>query len=431
MGELDVKLRGILLALSLMALVPVAGFMKDEPPVDPQKDQAAVVLGNNGFALELYAKLCGREGNLFLSPFSISTALAMTYAGARGETEAQMAKVLHFALGQKRLHPAFEELITGLYAEKKKQGYQLVVANALWGQEGYGFLKEFLELTRTYYGAGLHELDFKGATEPARKTINTWVERKTKGKIKDLIKPGVLSALTRLVLTNAIYFKGDWASKFKEGETKESPFTLLSGKKVTVPMMNQTEEFKYMEDEKLQALELPYVGDKLSMVVFLPRKIDGLGDLEKSLTVESLSKWLRALRKRKVIVLLPKFKMTSEFGLADVLRSLGMTDAFSLPPADFSGMDGKKDLFISAVIHKAFVEVNEEGTEAAAATAVVMGLTAVMPEQPPVFRADHPFTFIIRETESNSILFMGRVSKLEGKPLASPQAEMGASAPGK
>ncbi len=185
MGELDVKLRGILLALSLMALVPVAGFMKDEPPVDPQKDQAAVVLGNNGFALELYAKLCGREGNLFLSPFSISTCLGMTYAGGRGNTEAQMGKALHFDLAQKDLHPAFAALVKELNAAGGKEKYQLSVANALWGQKGYGFRKEFLDLLNSSYGAGFSELDFVKETEAARKTINTWVEKKTQEKIND------------------------------------------------------------------------------------------------------------------------------------------------------------------------------------------------------------------------------------------------------
>ncbi len=363
---------------------------------------------NNAFALNLYGKLKDQEGNLFFSPFSISTALAMTYAGARGETEAQMRKALHFYMGQRGLHPACKSLIEDLNARQKAGGYELSVANALWGQKGYGFLKEFLDLTRENYGAGLNEVDFAGATEAARQGINKWAEDETRGKIKDLIPPGVLNALTRLVLTNAIYFKGNWASQFKKGDTQNAPFTLLDGKKVNVPMMQQTRKYPYLKTDTFQALELPYVGEELSMVVLLPRKVDGLADFEKSLTHKGLTEWVEALRKEEVAVYLPKFKMTSSFSLSEVLQSLGMPDAFSLGLADFSGMTGNKDLFISAVIHKAFVDVNEEGTEAAAATAGVMALERV-PAPPPVFRADHPFLFLIRDRRTGSILFMGRV----------------------
>jgi serpin B len=219
----------------------------------------------------------------------------------------------------------------------------------------------------------------------------------------------VLNRLTRLVLTNAIYFKGNWASQFKKDRTKNAPFTLSGGERVDVPMMNQTAEFNYMETEDFQGLELPYVDDELSMIIFLPKESDGLNKLEKTLTLENLSNWLIRLRKRKVIVSVPKFKMTSQFRLAEVLKSMGMTDAFVPDVADFSGMNGKKDLYIFAVIHKAYVDVNEEGTEAAAATGVVVGITSVMPGRIPVFRADHPFLFLIRDNHSGSILFIGRV----------------------
>ncbi|GAI76663.1 unnamed protein product, partial [marine sediment metagenome] len=258
------------------------------------------------------------------------------------------------------------------------------------------------------YDGRLSEVDFAGATETARKTINAWVEKKTKDKIKELLKPGVLNRLTRLVLTNAIYFKGNWDSQFEKARTQPAPFTLTDGKKVNVPMMNQTEKFKYTEAESFQALELPYVDNELSMVILLPKETDGLSDFEKTLTAGNLSEWLGKLRKRKVIVSVPKFRMTSQFSLAAVLKSMGMTDAFVPDAADFSGMNGKRDLFISAVIHKAYVEVNEEGTEAAAATGVVIGVTS-MPARPPVFRADHPFLFLIRDNRTGSILFIGRV----------------------
>jgi len=378
-------------------------------------DKEAVVSGNNAFALDLYAELRGADGNLFFSPFSISTALAMTHAGARGRTETQMAEALHFDLDQQRLHPAFKGLVEDLTAAQEKRGYQLSVANALWGQKGYRFLPEFLRLVRANYSGGFNQVDFKGATEAARRTINRWVEEKTRDKIKDLIKPGILTPMTRLVLANAIYFKGDWASPFKKTRTRDAPFTLMSGDKIKAPMMHQTEEFGYMEGDGYQALELPYAGNDLSMIVFLPRKANGLPEFEKSATMKGLAKNRPRLRRRKVVVALPKFKMTSEFRLDDTLKSMGMGDAFSIRLADFSGMTGNKELYVGAVLHKAFVDVNEEGTEAAAATGVVMALKSMARPRPiPVFRADHPFVFLIRDNRSNSILFLGRVMNPKG-----------------
>ena len=395
-------------------------FGRERTTAKQEEDAMAVVQGNNEFAVQLYAKLRATEGNLFFSPYSISTALAMTYAGARGQTESQMATVLHFptsagqapgetVLDPAQFHSAFGSIIKDLNQRAEKADFQLSVANALWGQKGYEFLRDFLQLVRARYGGRLTELDFVRATEAARKTINTWVEKKTNNKIKELIKPGVLDAMTRLVLTNAIYFKGNWARQFKEDQTRPEPFTLLSGEKVDVPMMNQTAEFGYMEAEDFQALELPYVDNELSMIILLPRQIDSLPEFERTLKPENLSQWLDKVHRREVVVSVPKFKMTSQFSLASVLKSMGMTDAFSATAADFSGITGGRDLFISAVIHKAYVDVNEEGTEAAAATAVTMRLTSVGPSQTPVFRADHPFLFLIRDNQSGSILFIGRV----------------------
>jgi len=380
-----------------------------------KKDLAEVAAGNNRFALDLYAKLAaGRKGkNLFFSPNSISTALAMTRAGARGNTAKEMDKVLHFTLAQDKLNPAFKELLAALDADPKKKGFELAVANRLWGQQGYNFLPGFLATTRDSYGAGLEALDFKGATEAARRTINAWVEKKTKDKIKELLKQGVLSPDMRLVLTNAIYFKGDWASQFKKDRTRDGVFTVKAGETVKVPMMHQTEKFRYRAGKGFQALGLPYAGDELSMVIFLPTKADGLAALEKSLTAENLDQYLPARWKRKVVVSIPKFTMTSEFSLKETLSAMGMKDAFAGGKADFSGMDGSRGLFIGAVIHKAFVDVNEEGTEAAAATAVVVGVTS-MPAPPPVFRADRPFLFMIRDDRTGSILFMGRVMNPKG-----------------
>ncbi len=367
----------------------------------------ALVEGNTAFALNLYSKLKETEGNLFFSPYSISTALALTYAGARENTEKEMAEVLCFTLDQKRLHPAFASIEARLKDIQKKGDVQLSVANALWPQKDYVFLKEFLELTKKNYGARITPLNYKIDHEAARITINKWVERKTNDKIKELIKRGILDSLVRLVLTNAIYFKGNWADRFDKKLTEDAMFHLLPGKSIKVPMMNQKQKFGYAEHENLQILELPYVGEELSMLVLLPKKVDGLTELENKLTADNLKKWTRHLGEREVWVFLPKFEMTSAFRLDKTLALMGMPDAFSMN-ADFSGMDGTKKLNISAVIHKAFIALDEQGTEAAAATGVVIGVKS-LPRPAPVFRADHPFMFLIRENLSNSILFFGRV----------------------
>jgi serpin B len=377
---------------------------------DLKADRAAAAKGNREFALDLYAKLRGEEGNLFFSPYSISTALAMTRAGARGDTAAEMDKTLHFTLEGEKLHAAFGSLVKEANGDPsdKKRGYQLSTANALWGQKGYPFQADFLKLTKDNYGAGLNDVDFAGATEQARKTINAWVEKETQDKIKELIKEGVLDTDTRLVLTNAIYFKGDWASQFKKDRTKDEPFLLGGDKKTTAPLMHQEGEFGYYDGGSFQVLEMPYVGKDVTMVVLLPKKADGLAALEKDLTADKLAGWLGKPRKDEVNVALPKFKTTSSFELAPTLADLGMKTAFTTN-ADLSGIGGSKgELYLSHVVHKAFVEVNEEGTEAAAATAAVF--TKESARVTPEFRADHPFVFLIRDVRSDSILFLGRIA---------------------
>ncbi len=369
----------------------------------------SVVPGNTAFALDLYAQLRAGEGNLFCSPYSVSTALAMTYGGARGETEQQMARVLHFGPGQERLHPAFAALAAGLKAVQETGKVKLSVANALWPQQDYRFLPAYLELCKTHYGTTVTPLDYVRAAEPARQTINTWVEAQTNRKLTNLIQPGILDALTRLVLVNAIYFKGDWASPFKADLTRPAPFRVSAAKSVEAPLMCQQREFGYSETDTHQVLAMPYAGGALSMLVLLPRGNGGVSALESALTAEILADLIGGLRRREVQVFLPKFKLTAQFSLGGKLAALGMPDAFAPGKADFSGMDGSRELFIGAVIHKAFVEVNEEGTEAAAATAVVMKLRS-MPRPVPVFRADHPFLFLIRENSSGSILFLGRLA---------------------
>ena len=369
----------------------------------------------NAFTLDLYQKLQEQEGNLFLSPLSISTCLAMAYAGARGETEAQMARALHYPFEQEQLHLMFGKLIQDLNDASAKGNYSLVIANALWGLKGYEFAPHYLELIKTRYGSELQGLDFQREAQAACQKINQWVAEQTREKIREIINPDALNDLTRLVLTNAIYFKGSWSTPFPESGTSPEPFKIKAGSssdQVDVSMMAITTSPGYMEGEGFQALELPYQGGELSMVIFLPQEIEGLANFEQSLTPSNLRAWLSRLQGQKVEVYLPKFKMTSEFQLAEVLQSMGMVDAFKLGAADFSGMTDEKDVGISDVFHKAFVEVNEEGTEAAAVTGEPCEALCLDPEPPPpppVFRADHPFFFLISHISTESILFLGRV----------------------
>jgi serpin B len=392
------------LVLALLTLFPASVLAEKAA----RADRAAVVKGDTEFALDLYGKLRSREGNLFLSPFSISTALAMTSAGARGKTLEQMTSTLHLP-DQRRLHPALAALMRQVNAGGAKRGYQLSTANALWGQKGHPFLPAFVKLNRDYYGAGLREVDFAANAEGARETINDWVEKQTRDRIKDLITPGMLDSDTRLVLTNAIYFKGGWQSQFKKDRTRTEDFTLADGKKVQAPLMHQRANCGYLQQVDFQALEMPYAGKDLSMVVLLPAKPDGLPGLERALKPGNLAGWLQGLRQQKVDVTLPRFKLTVEFELKRVLADLGMPLAFEPGRADFSGIDGTKKLYISVVAHKAFVDVNEKGTEAAAATGVGLKAASARPLTP-VFRADRPFLFLIRDKRADSILFLGRLT---------------------
>ncbi|MFW9917437.1 MAG: serpin family protein [Candidatus Thorarchaeota archaeon] len=398
------RLKSISLYVALAALSCPLVF------ASKQTDDRILVQDNNAFAMDLYQRLRASDGNIFLSPYSISTALAMTYGGARGNTEKEMAKTLRFSLDQENLHPAFALLESRFNKLQEVGNIKLSVANALWPQQDYKFLDEYLSLIKTHYGVSITPVDYKRARKTARKMINRWVEDKTQDKIKDLVKPGILDTLTRLVLVNAIYFKGNWENQFKAEKTKDSPFYISSKKSVQAPMMTQKEKFGYADIGSFEMLKLPYVGNEMSMIVLLPKEVDGLKQLEASLSAENLKRWKGRLSKREALVFLPKFQMTSMFRLDKTLVSMGMADAFSDSKANFAGMDGRPDwLYIGAVIHKAFVDVNEEGTEAAAATAVVMKARR-MPAPPPVFRADHPFIFLIQENQNGSILFMGRVT---------------------
>lgn len=371
-----------------------------------------VAAGNTAFALDLYQVLRRQEGNLFYSPYSLSLALAMTYAGARGETEAQMAEAMHYTLPAAQLHPALAALSEALAnrgeeaAGRDGEGFRLNVANALWGQEGYSFLESYVDLVDRYYGAGLRRLDFAEAPEASRQTINDWVAEETEDRITDLIPQGVIDELTRLVLTNAIYFNAAWAEPFEEGMTRDGPFFLLDGDQVSVPMMHQTSSFGYVQGQGYEAVELPYDGGQLSMVIVLPASGE-FEALEASLDTEGLEAILGGLAYQQVALAMPRFEFSAQFRLEEALAALGMVDAFT-SAADFSGMTGSRELFLSAVLHKAFVSVDEAGTEAAAATAVVGKLLGLPPE-PVEVTLDRPFLFLIRDLQTDTVLFWGRV----------------------
>ncbi|XP_019640744.1 PREDICTED: leukocyte elastase inhibitor-like isoform X7 [Branchiostoma belcheri] len=363
---------------------------------------------NTEFALSLYRQLCGDGGNVFFSPYSISVALAMTSLGARGSTEAAMKGTLCYKdMSNDVLHSTFSTLHQQLYASDK---YTLQTANRLYGEQTYSFLQDFLNATKKNYGAELASVDFKGAAEQVRGTINKWVEEQTKDKIKDLIPAGAVDAMTRLVLVNAIYFKGNWDKQFKAEMTQDMDFNINNNEKVKVPMMKMEEKFNYGEfqDQKFRVLELPYVEKELSMLIFLPDEVEGIRNLESALTATTLQTVSSQMYSTKVNLMLPRFKLEQDFSLGETLKKMGMGEAFS-DGADFSGMSAAADLFISEVVHKAFVEVNEEGTEAAAATGVIMVTLSAPLFPPPDFIVDRPFLFLIRDNQSNSVLFCGRL----------------------
>jgi len=376
-------------------------------------DESVMVRGGTAFAVDLYARLAAKPGNRFFSPYSISSALAMTYGGAAGDTAGEMARTLHFDLPSQRLHEAFGHLNQTLNDGGLKGGYSLSVANALWGQRGRPFLAAFLNLVQRGYGAGLTQLDFKRDPESARRVINAWVEHKTSGKINNLIARDAVNKNTGLVLTNAIYFKGIWENAFCSQRTSDHPFYVAPGRQVRTRLMAQTGNFGCQDSGTFQLLQMPYQGKDLVMDVLLPMKNDGLTALEKALSAEGLQRWCANQQSTRVTVFFPKFKLTQEFSLENELRPMGLAEAFNPHKADLSLMTGCKNLYLSKVLHKAFVEINEEGTEAAAATAAISshcgeGIIG-LPKPIPVFRADHPFLFVIHDLHSGAILFMGRV----------------------
>ena len=373
----------------------------------------SVANGINQFAFEFYKKFKEDSNyidkNFFFSPYSISTAFAIVYEGAKGKTKEEIQNVFHFPEDDNIRRNGFSEIHTKI--NKLSKNYELKTTNALWAQKDYKFLKEYFNIIKKFYGGKIENLDFKNPKEreKSRKIINNWIEKETNDKIKNLIPKGILSEWTRLVVTNAIYFKGEWLKQFDKKNTREDEFRVSSNKKVKVQMMclkGENAEFNYMENEILQMIELPYKGEDLSMLVLLPKE-DNLEKLEDSLTSENLLKWKEKMRMEKTIVYLPKFKFETKCFMEKMLMEMGIRVAFSMD-ADFSGMDGRGQLYIDKAIHQAFVEVNEEGTETAAATAIIIREKS-MPRYK-IFRADHPFIFIIEHKETGNILFIGRVN---------------------
>jgi len=379
---------------------------RDTAPAAAPAEVGAIAQGNNAFALDLYQQLRAEDGNLFFSPYSLSSALAMTYAGARGDTEAQMSAALHYTLPQTQLHPAFNALDLALNTPSSQgAAFTLRTANSLWGQDDFTFLPAFLDTLAQNYGAGLQLVDYKdeAARERARQAINDWVAGQTEDKIQDLIAEGILTQDTRLVLANAIYFQGDWERPFNP-ESPQGNFTLLSGESVSVTMMSRRAETLYVDGEGYQAVALPYQGGRAEMLVIVPAPGE-FETFEQSLTAARLSEIAASLQPSDVKLYLPRFSFETELALAEPLAALGMTDAFDPLRADFSAMTGAPDLVIKHVIHKAIVAVDELGTEAAAATGIVMEIVS-MPQE---VRADRPFLFAIRDTDTGAVLFLGRV----------------------
>ena len=384
---------------------------REKNPTVSESDLKTLVDGNNAFGLDLYQTLRSQDGNLILSPFSVSLALAMTYAGARGETETQMADVLNFG-PQDQVHNTFNALDLALeespiVLDKDQEPMQLSIANSVWAEQTFTFLPDFLDMLSVNYGAGIQLMDFINSPDPSRKIINQWVSDETKDKINNLLPENSITSATKMVLVNAIYFKADWLSPFDANDTYDSTFKLLDGSEVTVPMMGQQLYIPYFVGDGYAVAELPYAGESAVMTLLVPDE-GRFEEIEAQVDGAMFNEALANLAPADVTLRMPKFEFESPFNLSDALIDMGMPLAFDENRADFSGMTDQQDLYIGNVIHKAFVAVDEKGTEAAAATAVVMeGATAMMPEN--VLTIDRPFLFFIRDVETGQILFIGRV----------------------
>lgn len=423
MGQ-KIIIAGLVIIFAIFLSVFLCGCVKEpgggiQPggEIIPENLEAinAVVSADNQFAFDLYAKYDSKEGNIFFSPYSISTALAMTYEGAKGQTAEEIQSVFYFPEDDFIRRSGYANLYNNL--NKADKSYKLTTANALWAQEDYPFVEEYFNIVDKYYDGKLTNLDFRTDTENSRVIINNWVEDKTNDKIKDLIPERLLDSMTRLVLTNAVYFKTNWSKQFGAENTWDGKFKLNSGQRVDARMMQKTSNYNYGETSNLQILEMDYLGNDLSMLIILPKE-NNLNQIEDIFSIEELNNWKKDMKTEEVRVTLPKFKFETKYFMAEDLKEMGMPTAFrdpirNPPGADFTGMSEIGELYIGEVIHQTFVEVAEYGTEAAAATAVIMPCGSAGPTEEPeikIFNADHPFIFIIQQKETGNILFMGRMN---------------------
>lgn len=396
------------LILTVMATGCTPRAYRDNKTMQNETEERPVAQGNNQFAFDLLQEIPFTENNMVVSPFSISTALAMTYTGARNTTMLEMARVMHFDKDQQRFRNNFRDYLVSLQ-HMASNDVQLNVANSLWAQEDYHFLEQFFEINKNYFNSETFLVNFETNREQVRKEINDWVYEETREKIKDLIVPGVLTEDTRLVLVNAIHFFGPWLTEFNPDNTRENIFYVSEAERVMADFMHRTDTLAYAENDKLQALELPYAGKDFSMLVLLPKHGTSLEEIHEILDPDYYNKIIGEMQKQEVDVFLPKFEAETKFDLEDVLMKMGMVDPFTRR-ADFSGMTGDLELKIDKVIHQAMIEVAEEGTEAAAATAVVIiRKTSIDPDPRTVFMANRPFIFFIKDNQHHSILFAGRV----------------------
>ena len=395
--------------INLLLAICLIGCGHNPPAGGDLPDVAGLAAQNNRFAIDLYQQLSPDNDNILFSPYSLSNALSMTLAGAGGDTEKQMEMALGVDMGKKDLFAAFSDLNRTINELNRQAGISVLCANGLWAQTGHPFRKAFLKLVADDFNAEIRQVDFVTGHEYQRRQINAWVEQKTNHKITELLPADALDPRTRMVLVNAVYFKGDWAVPFNPEMTKKAAFRAYPEGPYAVPMMCRQAEFNYTRDERFEMLELPYAGQSASMLILLPDSRDDFKEVGKVLTADYVNDLYGRLAKHDVRVLLPRFKVQGNFSLSGVLRTMGMGDAFD-GRADFSGMNGEKSLYLNEVIHKAVIEVDEKGSEAAAATGVVMRATSAIPKIT-VFQADHPFVFLIRENKTGLILFLGRLVK--------------------
>ena len=399
-----------MLVLLLLGTAPPVFQERKASGAKAEGQLSPVVAGNTAFAIDLYHQLRKQEGNLICSPINVSAALTMAHLGARGQTAADMAAVLHLPTDRENVHKEMGDLFGELRRRKK---VTLKFANALWGQIGYPLVPAFIRKLKTDYGAEFHRADFIIARALARRAINRWGAKHTNNRIKECMPPGMLDRETGLVLASAIYFKGKWVTRFQEDWTEDAPFHLSKDKTVMVPMMGTTEAaFRAVATPEFQAVELPYRGREISMVIFLPNEVDGLSALEEKLTPHNLTKCLDGLAATNLQIWMPRFSIRSQLALDGPLKDMGMGRAYDRGRADFSGITPSKEpFFIQHVVQSAFIEVDEKGTEAGAITTVSFGCAA---HASPVFCADHPFLYLIRDNKTGSILFLGRVVNPNG-----------------